>query len=75
MKPLLGFLNTPPWMNTVMTYASSKLRKPSGKNEKREHSVTRCIALVASLKTICEKLQENSMGKRVQRVSSGQLQP
>jgi hypothetical protein len=28
--------------------------------EKREHSATRCIALAASLKTICEKLHENS---------------
>jgi hypothetical protein len=32
--------------------------------EKREHSATRCIALVASLKTICEKLHENSQWEK-----------
>jgi hypothetical protein len=32
--------------------------------EKREHSATRCIALVASLKTIYEKLQKTHNGKK-----------
>jgi len=39
-------------------------KNPVGKNGEREHSATRCIALVASLKTICEKLQENSQWEK-----------
>jgi hypothetical protein len=35
-----------------------------GKMEKREHSATQCIALIASFKTIYEKLQENSQWER-----------
>jgi hypothetical protein len=39
-------------------------KNPVEKKKKREHSATRCIALVASLKTIGEKLQENSQWEK-----------
>jgi hypothetical protein len=57
------------------THASLKLLKTQWeKYGERVHSVPKYIVHVASLKTIYEKLQENSyMGKRVQRMYSGQF--
>jgi len=65
-NPTKGFLTLPLGRIPRSTHASLKLRKnPMGKNVEKEYMiVVLCIALVASLKTLCEKLQENSLRKK-----------
>jgi hypothetical protein len=49
----------------MTNYVSSKLRKTQWeKMEKREHSVTRCIALVASLKPSVRNFRKTHNGKK-----------
>jgi hypothetical protein len=65
-NPSLGFLNTPPWANTATNTCLIKTpKKPSGKIW-RKSAWWRILHLhfVASLKTSCEKFQENSPRKK-----------
>jgi len=57
----LWFSNTPPWANTAINSCLIKTPKnPVEKYGERIHSVARCIALVASLKTIMRNFWKNS---------------
>jgi hypothetical protein len=61
-----GILNTPPWANTTINPCLIKTPKnPVGKYLEKEYMiVVSCVALVASLKTSRDKLQENSWKKK-----------
>jgi len=69
-SPTLIFLKTPLWVNCACVHALSKTPPKNlvGKKEWRKEYIvtTSCIALVDSLKTLREKLQENSPKKRAQ---------
>jgi hypothetical protein len=55
------FLNTPPWANTATNICLVKTSKNTVENMEKEHMVTRiAFALWCLVKTLCEKLQENS---------------
>jgi hypothetical protein len=59
-NPNRGFPNTPPWANTQWEEYGERV-----------HSVAKCIALVAALKTFMRNFRKTHNGKRVQHISSG----
>jgi hypothetical protein len=63
-NPTWSFFNTLLCTNRATNPCFVKTLKNSmAKNRERVHSITLCIALIASLKTICDKLQKKNTVK------------
>jgi hypothetical protein len=65
-NPSLGFLNTPPWANTATNTCLVKTPKKPVRKIWRKSAWWYKLHLhfIASLKTSCEKLQENSLREK-----------